>query len=70
MKQKRSRMVLDEEWSHGGFLFMPDPHGIWQQISDWVAPESERVVPKKHTGFLRRVTSNPSLRGHLFAAGS
>jgi len=80
----RCSMVFEEGWGHGGFLFMPDPHGIWQRIADWVAPESERLAAAAVSaakggdadakpavgGFMRRVTSNPSLRGHLFAAGS
>ena len=52
---------VDPEWTHGGFLFQPDPRQIWQKISDWVSWKS---------GGFRRVRSHPSLRGHMFAAGS
>ena len=57
----RVRVEIDPEWVHGGFLFQPDPLQLWQTVNDWVAPQVK--------GF-HRVRSHPSLRGHLFAAGS
>ena len=52
---------VDPNWTHGGFLFQPDPNQLWQKVSDWVAPNK--------TSF-KRVKSDPSIRGHIFAAGS
>jgi hypothetical protein len=49
---------LDPDWGHGGFLFLPDTHDLWQRICDWVAP---------HRNVFRKVKSDPSFRGHIFA---
>lgn len=60
-KNLKCRVDIDPEWRHGGFLFQPDPHNLWQVVHDWIAP--------KNRGF-QRVRSHPSLRGHLFAGES
>jgi pimeloyl-ACP methyl ester carboxylesterase len=61
-KNETCETVIDHEWSHGEFLFGPDPGNIWQRIADWVSPREQ--------GVLRRVKSDPSFRGHLFGSAS
>ena len=52
---------MGKGWAHGGFLLQADPQGIWQDISNWVAPGPKR---------LRRVKSEPYIRGKFFASWS
>lgn len=54
-------VLINDNWRHGGFLWQEDPNNIWQKVCDWVSPEKKS---------LKRVKSDPSIRGHLFAAGS
>lgn len=50
-----------DHWKHGGFLWQEDPNQLWQKVVDWVSPDRKGM---------RRVKSDPSFRGHIFAAGS
>jgi hypothetical protein len=56
-------VLIDDHWKHGGFLWQDDPNQLWQKVYDWVSPDNVKRG-------MRRVKSDPSFRGHLFAAGS
>lgn len=63
LEQKlQCKVLIDDDWAHGGFLHQSDPNNYWQRIADWVSPREK--------GSLRRVKSDPSFRGHLLGSAT
>jgi hypothetical protein len=54
-------VLVDENWVHGGFLWLPDPKGIWGQISSFLLRDDGLVAVGGDEAERRAGESSPVL---------